>query len=129
MVLDMIDPVNGLAASYVAELPDPNETRATLTKPEWIRGKFGFRSGVQFPNNLREVFEPYYAQPTEKGVELAPHILFARCPDDTDSIIRFTNEWGPLHHPPDGQAQSGFNPRIFTNSELSEKHKWSCPQF
>src|SRR5690242_16804915 len=101
----MKDLAVGLApASFVAELPDPKETKVVPGHgTHSIRGVFAFRAHrLPLGPHFREVFDAYYANPSEKGVENGPHILFARCPDDVESIIRFTNEWGPLHHPTRG---------------------------
>jgi hypothetical protein len=124
MVLDMLVPVNGLAASFTAELPDPAETRIVHTRTEWVRGLYAFRGRRFNANHFREAFDDYYAPSLEKGVETAPHILFARCGEDAESIMQFTNEWGPLHAPPAGNPQSGFNPAIFSEAELRNREKY-----
>jgi hypothetical protein len=123
MVLDMKVPVNGLAASFFAHLPVPHETRIMHTATEWVRGRFALRSLARVSRPYREVFDDYYKQPTENGVETAPHILFARCPTDADSIIQFTNQWGPLHHPSAVAPMSGFDPNVFTEEERSLEHR------
>jgi hypothetical protein len=126
----MLAPVNGLAASFTAELPDPQETRVARAHTDWVRGLYAFRgrrlsAGRRLKaNHFRDVFDAYYTPSVEKGLETAPHILFARCADDPDSIIQFTNEWGPLHDPRTGNPQSGFDPIIFTEDELRDKHKF-----
>jgi hypothetical protein len=110
----------------VAALPDPGETKVVSADTEWVRGMFSFRGGRRAgrTGHFREVFDAYYAKAVQEGTETSPHILFARCANDAESIIRFTNEWGPLHNPRSGYSQSGFNPEIFTQSELKERDKY-----
>jgi hypothetical protein len=118
----MKDLASGLAASFEAELAYAKDIHVIEGAGDgWIKGRFNFE--------FREVFEAYYAQPVEKGLELAPHILFMRCPDDVQSIIQFTSQWGPLHHPRQEHPMSGFNPNIFTETELKELNKffWFTP--
>ena len=117
----MKDLASGLAATCTVELPDPKETKVVVGRgADWIRGKFRL--------DFRDVFEDYYTQPVQKGVEYAPHILFAQYPNDVESIIRFTNEWGLLHWPRQEPPMSGFEPAIFTEEELSdrERYKYFC---
>src|SRR5690349_14066367 len=85
IVIDMKVPVNRLAASFFAHLPVPEETRLVFSGTDWVRGTFAFRAGRHVRKDFREVFQAYYTQSIEKGVETAPHILFARCRDDADS--------------------------------------------
>ena len=113
----MKDLASGLAGTCVVELPDPKAfTIVPSGGTEWIKGKFAFK--------FRDVFEDYYAQPVEKGNELAPHILFARSQNDVESIIQFTKEWGPLHQPRQERPLTGFDHRIFTEEELSDREQY-----
>jgi hypothetical protein len=122
--LDMEDTAKGLAFSYIVELPRPEATVSVeAQKVEWVKGEFGFR--------FKEVFEDYYFQSLDKGVDIAPYILFAETPPNTKSIIDFTNKFGPLHHPKNLPPGSGFNPRIFTERELEDLHRrfWFTPSW
>jgi hypothetical protein len=108
-----------LAASFIAERANPEDIQVVCGQAtDWIKGRFNFE--------FREVFDDYYKQAVEKGDEHAPHILFARCPDDVESIVRFTSDWGPLHQPRNEAPASGFDPQIFTKSELTEVTKYFC---
>jgi hypothetical protein len=121
MMLEMKDLASGLAASFVAELANLKDLKVVPGQgTDWIKGRFNFK--------FRDVFEDYYAQTQQKGSETAPHILFLRCPDDVESIVKFTSQWGPLHNPRQEPPGSGFNPSIFTSDELSDlqKHRYFC---
>jgi hypothetical protein len=119
----MKDLASGLAATYIFQLPYPEETKCVPGRSggEWIRGRFQSRR--------RQAFADYYRQPGQKGVEIAPHVLFARCPDTVESIIQFTNQWGPLHQPPQEDPGSGYDPSIFTESERKNlfQYFWFTP--
>jgi hypothetical protein len=55
-----------------------------------------------------EVFVPYYDSIRRSDL-VAPHIQFARCNGDPDSIVSFTKRWGPLRpNPPFNRASQDW---------------------
>jgi hypothetical protein len=55
-----------------------------------------------------EVFVPYYDSIRQSDL-VAPHIQFARCSGDPDSIVSFTKRWGPLRpNPPFNRASQDW---------------------
>ena len=116
----MKDTASGLAFSFLADLPKVTATMLTQSKSGgvWIKGELSC--------TFREVFDDYYKRPSDKGMESAPHTLFANWPEDEQSIIEFTNQWGPLHRPPQFEPLSGFDKSVFNEHELRDIHKRFC---
>lgn len=76
-------------ASYKAPHPRPDQVWIGYDQRngELIYGEY---------DSVMEVFVSYFASLRHKDRAGAPHLEFAHCGDDLDSIFEFTKRWGPL---------------------------------
>ncbi len=81
--------------SYPVELPRKGSVTVT------VKGGEEYLEGTYSERRRREVFKEYREELSSKGgLNESAHVLFARCGTDTESIIKFTTEWGVVGRNP-----------------------------
>src|SRR5580693_3239472 len=107
--MEVQHPIQHTLSSFVAFVPLEGSLRV---------GRFGNRDYVCGQTAyVRQVFSDYYFGSSKKGVERAPHVLFARSGDKVEDVLNFTDEFGPLRpSAPDEDlvkfASEDFSPEI-----------------
>lgn len=96
-------------ASYKAQIPGAGSVRIGQ-----VEGFGAYVCGDYAAHG--EVFVPYY-ESIRRSDLVAPHIQFARCNGDPDSIVSFTKRWGPLrpNHPFNRASQDWLLSHAFPN--------------